>query len=152
MRLSRCFLAGLGWLYFLLLCSQSVQAQKLTGMWATLGDVKWKNYYDASLGFEVSEPIFGGQVTALEGKDITIKGYVMPVDSDDNYMILSAFPYANCFFCGGAGPETVMEAFFPRNRRYYNKLVTVRGKLKLNRNDFFRLIYILEDAKVLSEE
>ena len=47
----------------------------------------------------------------LPGKEIVIKGYIIPVEGYKSHkeFILSAFPYNMCFFCGGAGPETVME-------------------------------------------
>ncbi len=121
-------------------------------LWEILAMVEWKQYYSEVLGFDVSEPIFSPQVKALNGKEVTVKGFVMPIDSDPDYMVLSRFPYANCFFCGQAGPETVMEVFFPRNIKYFNKKITVKGILRLNDSDFYRLTYRLEKAKVIAVE
>jgi hypothetical protein len=123
-----------------------------TDVWDTLAKVSWNQYYSEELGFDVSEPNFSPEVLALNSKEITVKGYIMPIDSEPDYMVLSRFAYANCFFCGQAGPETVMEVFFPRNIKYFNKKVTLKGILKLNSNDFYRLTYRLEKAKVLSVE
>ncbi len=121
-------------------------------IWDTLMEVSWKQYYSEELGFDVSEPTFSKRILALNGKEITIKGYVMPIDSEPDYMVISRFAYANCFFCGQAGPETVMEAFFPRNVKYFNKKITLKGILRLNTNDFYRLTYRLEKAKVIAIE
>ena len=118
-------------------------------IWDTLSKIEWKKYYQEELGFDVSEPIFSADVLQLNGDEIEITGFVMPIDTEENYMVLSRFPYANCFFCGGAGPETVMEVFMKRNKKYFNKKVTIKGKLELNRHDFYRLVYRLEKAKII---
>ncbi len=121
-------------------------------VWTILSQVKWKEYFDEDLGFQVSEPIFSEGIKSLNGKEVELKGYVMPVEVDGDYFVLSSLPYSSCFFCGGAGPETVMEVDIKRNKKWINKLVTVKGKLHLNYDDFYSLIYQLEEAKVVSVE
>lgn len=121
-------------------------------LWDTLAKIEWKKYYEEELGFDVSEPIFSVDVLKLSGEEIEITGYIMPIDTEENYMVISRFPYANCFFCGGAGPETVMEVYMSRDKKYYNKKVTLKGKLALNQHDFYRLVYRLEKAKVVRVE
>ena len=48
---------------------------------------------------------------ALENKVITIKGFLIPLQEQKkhSYFLLSAFPFDQCFYCGKAGPETVIE-------------------------------------------
>ncbi|OHX67657.1 hypothetical protein [Flammeovirga pacifica] len=120
--------------------------------WKTLGHVQMKTYMDEMLGFEVSEPIFGGEVEMLDGSFITISGYILPVDSEDGTSILSYMPFASCFFCGNAGPETVMELDVPKVQSQVNKKVTVRGQLVLNRDDFYSLIYKLKNTELIKVE
>lgn len=125
-------------------------AQTNIQLWTTLQKVSWKHFYDENLGFDVSLPIFSDEVKALDGKKVLIKGFILPVDTDGNYMVLSALPMSQCFFCGGAGPETVMEIALAKNRNLLNKEVTLKGILRLNKDDFLRLIYRLEDAEIVS--
>lgn len=118
-------------------------------VWKTLGHIEMKTYMDETLGFEVSEPIFGGEVEMIDGSMITISGYILPVDSEDGTSILSYMAFANCFFCGNAGPETVMELDIPKKQNLVNKKVIVKGRLELNRDDFFSLIYRLKNTEIV---
>ena len=63
-----------------------------------------------------------------------------------NYYVLSAYPYSQCFFCGNAGPETVVELSFvgKQRRLQMDQLVTIKGKLKLNDSNIYQCNYIFE--------
>jgi hypothetical protein len=61
---------------------------------------------------------------------------------------LSSLPFANCFFCGGAGPETVMEVFSKDKIDFTEKRVSVTGTLTINADDPLRLMYILNNAQI----
>ena len=95
-------------------------------------------------------PDFGRSVKDLEGKKVAIKGYMIPVDPDGNIYVISAQPMSMCFFCGGAGPESIVELQFrDKKQRFKTDAVkTVTGTLKLNSQDVEHLNYILEDASV----
>jgi hypothetical protein len=65
--------------------------------------------------------------------------------------VLSAFPYSSCFFCGQAGPESVIEIQFAKQYTglRMDKIITVRGTLRLNADDILQLNYILEDVEIV---
>ncbi|MEO0732435.1 MAG: hypothetical protein AAFZ52_06345 [Bacteroidota bacterium] len=65
--------------------------------------------------------------------------------------VFSAYPYNMCFFCGGAGPETVMEVTSSEPVKYTTERVKLQGKLLLNNADINRLMYIMVDAKLVKE-
>ncbi|KXX67484.1 hypothetical protein [Flammeovirga sp. SJP92] len=136
-------------LFFLILSTSSWAQISPEEVWKTLSHVEMKTYMDETLGFEVSEPIFGGEVEMIDGSMITISGYILPVDSEDGTSILSYMAFANCFFCGNAGPETVMELDTPKRQNLVNKKVIVKGRLELNRDDFFSLIYRLKNTEIV---
>jgi len=46
------------------------------GTWKTLGKITFKKVYDELMGFKVDMPVFSDQIVALEGKEITVKGYM----------------------------------------------------------------------------
>ena len=101
------------------------------------------------MGFKVDVPVFSEQVKALEDKEVTIKGYIIPVEGYKSHkeFIFSAYPYNMCFFCGGAGPETVMEVYADEAIEYTAEPITIRGKLELNAEDINRLIYALHGVE-----
>lgn len=117
-------------------------------VWQTLAKITYTKQYDELMGFKVDVPVFGADVKALAGKEITLKGYIIPVEGYKGHkeFIFSAFPYNMCFFCGGAGPETVMEVFAKEPIQYQAESITLKGRLKLNDKDINQLMYILENA------
>ena len=90
----------------------------------------------------------------MANKVVEIKGYIIPTDGYKSHteFILSAFPYNMCFFCGGAGPETVMEIYAKTPIKFTSEAVTIRGKLELNSDDVNRLIYSLTNAEPVEEK
>lgn len=116
--------------------------------WKTLTDVEFKDIYVKELDAYYWKPTFGASIKSLEGKEVFITGYVIPVDYDANFYVVSRYPYANCFFCGGGGPESVVDLRFTAKHRAYktDERLTFKGKLKLNGDDVYQMNYILEGA------
>ena len=129
--------------------STALNAQAGTeNLWKTLAKITYEKQYDEMLGFKVDVPIFSEQVKSLENEEVEIKGYIIPVEGYKNHkeFIFSAFPYNMCFFCGGAGPESVMEVYAKEPIKYTAEPIIIRGKLELNDSDINRLIYGLKEA------
>lgn len=122
-------------------------------MWKTLSKITFKKQFDESLGFKVDVPVFSEDIKKLAGKEIKIKGYIIPVEGYKSHkeFIFSAFPYNMCFFCGGAGPETVMEIYAKEAIKYTAEPVTLKGKLELNATDVNRLIYTLKEVEMAKD-
>ncbi len=135
-------------LFFL---GSSMAMVQTTNTWKTLAKVDYKTRFDELTQFEEEYPIFSEEVKALDGTEITLQGWMIPLDElrGENYFVLSSLPFANCFFCGGAGPETVMEVFSKKQIDFTEKKIKVKGKLKINADDPLRLMYILNDAKLI---
>ncbi len=106
------------------------------------------------MGFKVDVPVFSEDVLAMDGKTVDVRGYIIPVEGYKGHkeFIFSAYPYNMCFFCGGAGPETVMEVFANEPIEYTAEPITIRGKLELNADDINRLIYALTDVVKVEED
>lgn len=122
-------------------------AKELT--WKTLADVEYNEVYLEELDAFFWEPKFGDKVQAYEGEQIYITGYMIPVDIDANFFVLSRYPFAQCFFCGGAGPESVVDLrIVDKDRKFIqDERLTFTGKFRLNKSDVYELNYIIEDAK-----
>lgn len=118
--------------------------------WKTLAKVSIEKRFDEVMNFEIDYPTFSAEVKALDGKEVTLKGWMIPLDElrGENYFVLSALPFANCFFCGGAGPETVVEVFTKKDYDFTEDRVTVTGVLQLNADDPTQLMYVMTDAEV----
>lgn len=128
-------------------------AQNEGNVWNTLAKITFKKEYDEMLGFKVDVPVFSDQVQAMAGEEIEIKGYVIPVEGYKSHteFVFSAFPYNMCFFCGGAGPESVMEVYADEPIKYSPEPITIKGTLELNATDVNRLIYALNGATLVKE-
>ena len=129
--------------------SSALCAQQLRdNTWKTLSKVTFKKQVDELLGFKIDVPVFGKEVRALEGKEITLRGYIIPTDGYKNqkHFVFSAFPYNMCFFCGMAGPETVIEVGCKDPIVYVADAVTIRGTLQLNSSDNNQFIYSLRNV------
>ena len=121
--------------------------------WKTLSRITYKKEYDELMGFKIDKPVFSEKVKALAGKEIVIKGYIIPVEGYKSHkeFILSAFPYNMCFFCGGAGPETVMEVEASEAVKYQADAIYLKGTLELNADDINRLMYKIVNATKTEE-
>lgn len=102
---------------------------------------------------ELYVPVFSKEAKALEGKEVTVPGYIIPFEGlfKPEHVIVSSLPLASCFFCGSGGPETVMEVYLKNPIDYTEAIVAFKGKLKLNDKDYEQLMYILEDAEMIGE-
>ena len=122
--------------------------QSLT--WEDLADVTFSEKYDEELQAYWLIPDFGAKPKSFAGKDVIIMGYFIPFNVDDDFYVLSKNPYSSCFFCGQAGPETVMELQvadpLPDRIRIDQRLF-FRGTLELNKSDLNHCNYILKDAR-----
>lgn len=133
-------------------CS-AIMAQSGTteSLWKTLAKITYKKEYDEFLGFKIDKPVFSEEIKALNGKEVTVKGFIIPVEGYKGHkeFIFSAFPYSMCFFCGGAGPESVMEVVATEAVEYTAESVVLKGKLSLNSDDVNKLMYALTEARLV---
>ena len=124
------------------------EPQKIS--WEVLKDVTFKKKWYEKESIFMLYPTFGPNIKKVENKTVLIKGYMVPVDPESNQYVLSAYPYSMCFFCGGAGPESVMGLKLKKNRKFKtDEIHLFKGTLELNANDIYELNYILADAEVV---
>ncbi|MBK9105747.1 MAG: hypothetical protein IPL92_14560 [Saprospiraceae bacterium] len=131
--------------------SLAAQTGTTDNLWKTLAKISYKKEYDEFLGFKIDKPVFSEEIKALNGKEVTVKGFIIPVEGYKSHkeFIFSAFPYSMCFFCGGAGPESVMEVTALEPVVYSAESIVLKGKLKLNNDDVNKLMFALTDAKIV---
>ena len=123
----------------------AARAQADKDLWATLFGVK---YGDWKVTFK---PVYNEKISALNGKRITIKGFLIPMEekSKHSFFLLSAFPFDACFYCGKAGPESVIEVTVKKPLKSTNKPITITGTLQLNHTDPDHLFYLINDGELV---
>lgn len=116
--------------------------------WQDLEDVEFSDMYIDSIGEYVLYPHFGFNIRELDGKQVALSGYILAIDPEKQYYVLSKGPFASCFFCGAGGPETIVELSLKSDKDsfFMDEFATIRGVLRLNADDIYRCVYILEDA------
>ncbi len=129
----------------------SVSAQtKIT--WEMLANVEYDFVHSEEYQAYYSQMIPSEDIAALDGKKVTISGFILPVSTDGQDYFLSAYPFSACFFCGGAGQESVIELKLQdENARYeVDDVLTFNGTLRLN-DVPFEMSYILEEATPITQ-
>jgi uncharacterized membrane protein YcgQ (UPF0703/DUF1980 family) len=122
-------------------------------MWKEFEKVKFRDIYYKEFKDMLPTPQFDDAIRAWEGKVIRLTGYVIPATEAPGFewIILSRFSFANCFFCGKAGVESIAEVQLDGKRpRFKNDArYTFEGRLRLNKDDWNHLHFILEDARLV---
>src|SRR5687768_384193 len=111
--------------------------------------VPWKTFAQVELERSSTRiaPRFSATVAALDQKDITVQGFMLPLDMGEKHalFILSAVP-PTCGFCMPGGPEAVVEVRAKSPLAYTDNAVTVSGKLSVLKDDPTGIFYRLTDA------
>ncbi|MDP2161811.1 MAG: hypothetical protein Q8K02_15115 [Flavobacterium sp.] len=126
---------------------QQVKPDTLT--WKLLGEIKYvkkpsKDYPDG-----VMFPIINSSLKQKGKKKIVMSGFIIPIDNVS--YALSKNVFASCFFCGQAGPETIMGIKFkgatPKLKT--DQYVTLEGVFRYNDNDVNDWIYHVDEAVIV---
>ena len=119
--------------------------------WDDLAAGEWKEELDTTTLMPVQTVTFDSTLSLLQGKEVIISGYVIPLDAMGFSYALSANSFAACFFCGQAGPETVLELkVTPKSIRPYEQkteLLTFKGILILKETNPQGFNVILSSAR-----
>ena len=138
------------------------EEEKLTlsagGLWEIFLKLRFDITYDPMLDDVAMRPLFTPEIKYYNNKTIEMQGYIIPNDivhgalgerGNGTTFMLSAYPTAACFFCKGAGPESVMEIIPKKPIPYSKNAVKIKGRLELNENDYMKMAYLLKDAQLV---
>lgn len=117
--------------------------------WLMLEDVTFRKKYNKDFQMDFLYPVFGNTVKRLNNKELSITGYMIPLDIRQGLYAISRNPYAACFFCGQSGPESVVSIKFKTKPRRYktDQYLTIKGVMELNDTNVNDFIYIFRDAE-----
>jgi len=114
--------------------------------WAPLSEVKYELRRVGA--HQVYWPVVSEKVKEMHGQTITVRGYLILqlAEFQTRQFYLSKVPESQCYFCGGAGPESLMEVWVTTPVSKTTRPVTIRGRLEVNTTDPERTMYSLVDA------
>jgi hypothetical protein len=141
----------IGFIFILFLGLGATANAQTVITWELLKDVTFVEVWSEEFQATWQVPKFGSKVKSLNNKKVQIRGYLIPVDVLADYYVLSAFPYSSCFFCGQAGPESVIEIQFAKQYTglRMDKIITIRGTLRLNADDILQMNYVMENVEIV---
>jgi hypothetical protein len=116
--------------------------------WKLLGMIKFIKKADKEYG-EVMYPQVSPLLKQKAKKQIAISGFIIPIDNET--FALSKNVFASCFFCGQAGPETIMGIKFKGEtpKLKTDQYVTLVGTFRINENDVEDWIYHIDNAVIV---
>lgn len=122
-------------------------------LWELFAKTNFKEKLNENLGLHFFYPQFKPELLALQGKMVELQGFHIPLgNGSEETLILSKYPMAECFFCGGAGPESIAVVYLksPLNRRpKLDQILKVRGILQLNATDVEEMTFIIQNAEII---
>jgi uncharacterized membrane protein YcgQ (UPF0703/DUF1980 family) len=141
-------------LLFILTFLISISAvNKEPDLWALFSKTRFTERLNRKLSMYFLYPTFPAELQAMDGREIILSGFYIPLDfEDDRTIIISKFPMAQCFFCGGAGSESVAVAYLqvkPTKRFKTDQIIKIKGILSLNEKDVDELNFIINNAKII---
>lgn len=135
---------------FLVLYASNVRSQAYVDWSDFANGISFQEFSsdDSFPGF--TNATFSDRLSDLEGKEVIITGYFLVLDGNQSIYMLSKNPLASCFFCGNGGPETVAGLQFLEQPAFNtDDLLSVKGILRLNRNNPNQYYYRIENAEAL---
>ncbi len=116
-------------------------------------DTLWSKLAKCPVSYDDKSGVYGialtPEVKALDGKTITVRGFVLPMDGSDrtrHFLVSRNTPV--CMFCPPGQPNEVIEVRSPHAVEWTDKVVSVSGKLHLINDREKALFFKIENATV----
>ncbi|TNE30618.1 MAG: DUF3299 domain-containing protein [Bacteroidetes bacterium] len=137
-------------LLILLWLPLSAEAQQVI-KWEDLNKVEFVEFYDRDRSDWSLRAEYSPEILVLDGTSVQITGYIIPLDVQGDDYALSAFAFSSCFFCGGAGPETVMGLSFQDvpDRMSTDDVVKLKGVLRVRELPGQGFHYQLDQVEII---
>lgn len=121
--------------------------------WGQLSLIRFELKEDPYGGLEYNPGKFTEMIQALDGTEIELPGFIVPLEGKNKqkHLFFSLYPYANCFFCGNAGPETVIEVEMDGDNylEYTDEQIKIKGIFRFIPADMQSVMFKLEQAKLI---
>ncbi|MCL7986379.1 hypothetical protein M8998_00335 [Sphingobacterium sp. lm-10] len=136
------------------------EAKHLTDHKSLMNDV-WETFdmlmYKVTTenGKKVYTPYFPPKLSAMNGKTVILKGYVIPIKAGirHNKFLLSVLPIDQCMFCGQNGIPAMIEVTLSDDKkiRASERPIQIKGKTVLNKEDKSRVEILINNAQLMGD-
>lgn len=115
-------------------------------------DSFWNTLLKTKIQYSAKEPHITAkippEVKALEGQNVTLSGFVLPMDSQEktNHFLLSKRT-PTCPFCPPGEPNEVVEVYTKQALPWDDNLLTVHGTFHLINNTDNGIFFVMKDAE-----
>lgn len=117
--------------------------------WQSLKDVTYEVKFNKQFQMDFQYPVFGNTIKKMKGKELYIRGFVIPLNVNQGLYALSKNPYSSCYFCGKSGPESVISLKFKGKPQKFkmDAFKAMKGTLQLNDSNPMDFIYVFQNAE-----
>jgi uncharacterized protein len=115
-------------------------------LWKTLQKTKVK--FDKKTGLYSAS--FNEEIKAMSGKEIEVKGFVMPLAPNerfDHFLLSKLTP--TCFFCPPGEPNEIIEVRLKKPINLQEDQIKIRGKFSLINDRQMGLFFRISEAEVV---
>jgi hypothetical protein len=118
-----------------------------------VNDALWTKLINCKLDYNEENGVYSIKLTpevkALDGRTVTLRGFVLPMDGSDrtkHFLISRNTPV--CMYCPPGQPNEVVEVYSSRAITWTSKVVAVTGKLNLVNDQEQAIFFKIEGAEV----
>jgi len=127
----------------LVIRSQNAIPQSENKLWETLATSPVKMDYK-KLRYHID---YSPEVKALDGKTLTIDGYMMPLEATPHFThFLLTKRSPSCPYCPPGRPNEIIEVFLTKPMAWDERMVTITGIMALTDQAQLGLFYQLKNA------
>lgn len=113
--------------------------------WATLAAAEAIEWRDDSAGRNHLKPGFTPELVALDGEDVTVSGFMLPLDGETRRLLLFRYQ-PDCMFHMAAGPTGFVDVRLAADLPPTRRPIALRGRLQLVKADRGGVFFRLENA------
>jgi hypothetical protein len=111
----------------------------------------WQTLQKTKITVDNKKGIFNAripaEVKALAGKDLTVNGFMMPLESKEKFHhFLLSKRTPTCPFCPPGEPNEIIDVWTVKPVKYNEDIITVKGRFELMSNREMGLFFKLADA------
>lgn len=127
--------------------AQDKLPQSQDEMWKTFGACK-VHYDNKKYTYSIT---YTPEVKALAGKKITVSGFMLPLESKEQFThFLLSKRTPTCPFCPPGEPNEIVEVFSKKPVKWDDGMVIVTGPLSFTTNPDLGLFFQIKDADMMS--
>lgn len=128
---------------------KSISNDTLT--WKNLGEIRYMKKKHVEYGM-IDFPIVNTKLKKLAKKTVVISGFIVPINNKD--YAISKNVFASCFFCGKAGPETIVGLHFKGATPKFktDTYLTLKGVFRYNETNADDWIYNIDQVEIVGKK